>query len=491
MESVVDPERQLEVSRERRANLVPTEVLYSNNRSTARHRVYEHYFEQRILCVGENQANLQLCNQESYQSLKISGLQHIHLGIFMIRLHALHRRTMEVDLSAGTQLVYMFPDMVLSIYDFHNHIEVVIQTHGYETWQGGESNLLITIAMTGRLSNTSYMGFQYSVENVADHLTTNGITAIPGERRSIEELEGMSWNLKPSEQTSVRIPSRVAVHERLNRSLSLQFERYRQAPQPARYSVDQHDRETLSNDHLDEDEQHFVGVCFQDHQIKHIPCDICFCEECLNEARILEDEPLNQARRSNKPRQSKHRWSTLGEPSGKWDYYVKYDVPEITTPIEEIAATGWGDEFSDDEIAPGKVAIMEESSDWDDDERSGGKILVQREEFSKNQQEFLDEYLPQWNDKFATQKSESEWENPFAAKHGEDHTILHISKEDDNDNLPYPKFRNFKQMAEQIANKHEEHAFPTTNDAESGASYQPLNDAILGPAVYPLAWQNP
>ena len=133
----------------------------------------------------------------------------------MIRLHALHRRsagtnalvvlrdtrwedsrqiigTMEVDLSAGTQLVYTFPDMVLSIDDFHNHIEVVIQTHGYETWQGGESNLLITIAMTGRLSNTSYMGFQYSVENVVDHLTTNGITSITGERRSIEELEGMS-----------------------------------------------------------------------------------------------------------------------------------------------------------------------------------------------------------------------------------------------------------------------------------------------------------
>ncbi|GJV61599.1 Orf y [Tanacetum coccineum] len=125
LETAVDPERQLEISRERRANLVPAEVLYSNNRSTARHRVYEHYSEQRILCVGENQINLRLCNEESYENLRNSGLQHIHLGIFMIRLHALHRRsagtnalvvlrdtrwedsrqiiaTMEVDLSAGT-----------------------------------------------------------------------------------------------------------------------------------------------------------------------------------------------------------------------------------------------------------------------------------------------------------------------------------------------------------------------------------------------------
>ncbi|GJS66827.1 hypothetical protein Tco_0681391 [Tanacetum coccineum] len=345
LKTTVDPERQLEISRERRANLVLAEVLYSNNRSTTRHRVYEHYSEQIILCVGENQINLRLCNEESYESLRNSGLQHIHLEIFMIRLHALNQRsagtnalvvlrdtrwedsrqiiaTMEVDLSAGTQLVYTFPDMILSVNDFHNHVEVAIHTHGYDTWQGGESNLLITMALTGRLSNTSYMGFQYSVENVVDHLTTTGITAIPGERRSIEELEGMSWHLKPPEQTLVRVPSRVAVNERLNRS---------------------HDREVIRNDNLDEDEEHFIGICLQTPQEEHISYDVCFCENCLNEARILEEEPLNKVRRSNKPKRSRQRswerWSTLGEPSEKWDYYVKYDAPPDTTPIEKIAAT--------------------------------------------------------------------------------------------------------------------------------------------------------
>nr|GEX29331.1 TPA: orf y [Tanacetum cinerariifolium] len=237
-------------------------------------------------------------------NFSISGLQHIHLGIFMIRLHALHQRSagtnalvvlrdtkwedcrqiiaiIEVDLSARTQLVYTFPDMILSVNDFHNHVEVVIQTHGYDTWQGGESNLLITMALTGRLSNTSYMGFQYSVENVVDHLTTNGITAIPDESRSIEELEGMSWNLKPPKQTSVHVPSRVAVNERLNRSVSLRFERYRQTPQPPRYSVDRHDREVIGNDNLDEDEEHFVGICLQTPQIEHTPYDQDFLDEYL------------------------------------------------------------------------------------------------------------------------------------------------------------------------------------------------------------------
>ncbi|GJV95587.1 hypothetical protein Tco_1547164 [Tanacetum coccineum] len=105
LETAVDPERQLEISRERRANLVPAEVLYSNNRIVLRDTRWE----------------------DSRQIIA----------------------TMEVDLSAGTQLVYTFPDMILSVNDFHNHVEVAIQTHG--------------------LSNTSYMGFQYSIENVVDH----------------------------------------------------------------------------------------------------------------------------------------------------------------------------------------------------------------------------------------------------------------------------------------------------------------------------------
>ncbi|GJR27795.1 hypothetical protein Tco_1104027 [Tanacetum coccineum] len=166
---------------------------------------------------------------------------------------------------------------------------------------------------------------------------------------------------------------------------------YRQTPQPPRYSVDQHDREVIGNDNLDEDEEHFIGICLQNPQ-EHISYDVCFCESCLNEARILEEEPLNKVRRSNKPKRSRKRssekWSTLGEPSGKWDYYVRYDAPPDITPIEEVAATGWGDEFLDDEVTPGKVTILEEMSDWDDDERSEGKVLVIQERLAQNQQEF-------------------------------------------------------------------------------------------------------
>ncbi|GJX91148.1 hypothetical protein Tco_0344474 [Tanacetum coccineum] len=119
---------------------------------------------------------------------------------------------------------------------------------------------------------------------------------------------------------------------------------------------------------------------------------------------------------------------------------------------------------------------------------------VIQEKLAQNQQEFLDEYLPQWDEQLAIQKqeSESEWENPFAAKRGENHTILHLSKEEENDDLPYPKFRNFKQVAAQIIKKHEEHAFPSSSSQiESTQSYQPPHDSIMGPPVYPPAQQDP
>ncbi|GKF23655.1 hypothetical protein Tco_0075977, partial [Tanacetum coccineum] len=62
---------------------------------------------------------------------------------------------------------------------------------------------------------------------------------------------------------------------------------------------------------------------------------------------------------------------------------------------------------------------------------------------------------------------------------------------EDNDDLPYLKFRNFKQVAAQIIKKHKEHAFPSTSQEESTQSYQPPHDSIMGPPVYPATQQNP
>ncbi|PKU79828.1 hypothetical protein MA16_Dca016273 [Dendrobium catenatum] len=176
-------------------------------------------------------------------------MQHIHLGLIMVRILALHRRdasitalivlrdtrwrshvsiisTIEIDLSSGTQLVYIAPDVMLSIHDFMNHIELVILTHGYELWQGGESNLLLTRALVARLTNSSYAGFRYNITGVANYLALLGISAIPGQCHTIADLQGRTWHLRSSKLTTVQIPRSLITHQRLDGSLRLSFSSY-------------------------------------------------------------------------------------------------------------------------------------------------------------------------------------------------------------------------------------------------------------------------
>lgn len=106
----------------------------------------------------------------------------------------------------GTQLTYMAPDIMVSIHDFFNHIELAIQARGYETWTGGESNFLVTRNVVGRLTNSSYTGFRFNVPRVAEC-----VIALPGPPRSAEDLEGMRWNLKESYRRNDRNPTNVHI----------------------------------------------------------------------------------------------------------------------------------------------------------------------------------------------------------------------------------------------------------------------------------------
>ena len=200
----MNPDAELNLSQFRRAQNVPAEVLYqAGNHFQTQHQVYQHYSDQRISVVDNQQLELPFITRQGFERLQREGLQHLHMGLIMIRLYTLHRvaagvnalvviqdtrwahdrsiiGTMEMDLTQGSQLAYLAPNMMLSIADFFNHIQLVIQTHGYDTWQAGESNLLLTRSLIGRLSNTSYTGFRYSINNVSDYLTSHGVQAIPG-----------------------------------------------------------------------------------------------------------------------------------------------------------------------------------------------------------------------------------------------------------------------------------------------------------------------
>ncbi|KAJ4784381.1 polyprotein [Rhynchospora pubera] len=271
----MNPDAELNISQYRRAQQVPAETLYQAGWSESRHRVYQHYSDERTLVTDGQQVELPFISEESFNRLLQEGLQHLHIGLIMVRLYTLHRRSagvnalvlirdtrwrddravissMEMDLTSGTQLAYTAPDMTLSIRDFRDHIQLVIQTHGYEGWQGGESNLLLSRSLIGRLSNTSHTNFRYNVQNVADRLASRGVRAIPGSQRTTTELRGRQWLVRPAVISQAQNPQVARIRARTDGSLSVRF---------AKYTTTTPEQEAIRGENDEEElEQEFINL---------------------------------------------------------------------------------------------------------------------------------------------------------------------------------------------------------------------------------------
>ncbi|KAG6470261.1 hypothetical protein ZIOFF_071325 [Zingiber officinale] len=230
LEQQIDPQAQLRLSMQERASIVPTKVLYHSRRYDAHHRVYVHRSEEPLLVTEGYQVDRSFIQEESFNHLQRSRKQYLHLGILQVRIQTLHRQeeevmalivfrdncwlgdqailaTMEVDLTKGSQLVYIIPDIMLTIRDFYHNIQVSFLTRGYEQWRNGEANLLITRSIVGRLSNTPNVGFAYEVQGVVDFLTSHGVRALPRRRYSTAALQGLNWFIKLIEVTLPMQPS--------------------------------------------------------------------------------------------------------------------------------------------------------------------------------------------------------------------------------------------------------------------------------------------
>ncbi|KAG6506309.1 hypothetical protein ZIOFF_031632 [Zingiber officinale] len=167
LEQQLELEAQLQLSMQERASIVPAEVLYHSRRDDAHHRVYVHRLEEAILVTDNHQVDRNFIQEESFAHLQRSRMQYIHLGVLQVRIQILHRQyegtmalvvfrdnrwqgdqailaTMEVDLTRGSQMIYVIPEVMMTIGDFYRNIQISILTKGYEAWQNSEANLLIT-----------------------------------------------------------------------------------------------------------------------------------------------------------------------------------------------------------------------------------------------------------------------------------------------------------------------------------------------------------
>ncbi|KAG6527610.1 hypothetical protein ZIOFF_009733 [Zingiber officinale] len=134
--------------------------------------------------------------------------------------------TMEVVLTQGSQMVYVIPEIMLTIGDFFLNIQISILIRGYEAWQNGEANLLITRGLVGRLSNTLNVGFAYKIQGVVDYLTMHGVKALPGRSLSTQKLQGLNSVIKPTQVIIPMQPSEVNSNNLMDGRISLSFNNY-------------------------------------------------------------------------------------------------------------------------------------------------------------------------------------------------------------------------------------------------------------------------
>nr|QIM56922.1 ORF3 polyprotein [Cacao swollen shoot virus] len=352
LEQEVAPETTLRLSMRERARLVPAEVLYHSRTDDAQHGVYNHRSEEAILCTT-NQVDRSFIQNESMERLQQSNYAFIHIGILQVRIQTLHRQQqgttalvvfrdtrwegdraifaqMEVDLTRGSRLVYAIPDTMMTIRDFCRHVHLSILTRGYEQWQNGEANLLVTRGMVGRLSNTSNVGFAYSISGVTDYLTTHGVRAIQGKAYSASEVQGRNWFLQPVQVPEIPLqPQQVTSRNLLGGVVSLRFSNYTEAPEQPEQRFNSQDEE------VDSDEEQIIAIMIGGREVP---------DEVWND----DDYWTAITPQPGVPKPEKEIWDTLGQPSGKYDFMVKYTAPkyEYEGPI---VPTGWGDEFEDED----------------------------------------------------------------------------------------------------------------------------------------------
>ncbi|KAG6476191.1 hypothetical protein ZIOFF_065427 [Zingiber officinale] len=350
LESQLNPEAELELSQRQRASLVPAETLYSTNWSELRHRIEAGRYAAHSSWVSNDQNTCftpQECRSKCFGSSSGYSWRDDRSII----------GTMEIDLTGGTQLVYIAPNMLLSIEDFYNHIKLAIQTHGYEEWNSAESNLLITRGLIGRLTNTSYAGFRYNVQNVADYLASTGIHAVAASPRSITELQGMRWILQPPTGSQIRNPQEVRTSTLLDGSVALTFQGYKATKRQEPRRISSFDTEGIT----EEGEEEFAGVLVG--QIS-LPSETPLSEYPNWDTDDEEEERQRVRRKKNKNKFKEGRWDTLGEPSGKYDYMVRYDIPNSFLETEIPPPTGWED---DEAITEAVFPNIWEDTPWEDD----------------------------------------------------------------------------------------------------------------------------
>ncbi|KAG6472668.1 hypothetical protein ZIOFF_070143 [Zingiber officinale] len=133
---------------------------------------------------------------------------------------------------------------------------------GYETWQNGEANFLVTRGLIGRLSNTPNVAFAYEVNGVVDYLTSHGVIALPGWRYTTRQLQGLNWVVRPTNTSIPLQPREVSSNNLIDGRLSISFSNYQATPSTHEAIYNRNDDEAPSDE--EELRLHTIAVLIEE-----------------------------------------------------------------------------------------------------------------------------------------------------------------------------------------------------------------------------------
>ncbi|KAG6527524.1 hypothetical protein ZIOFF_009635 [Zingiber officinale] len=167
---------------------------------------------------------------------------------------------------------------------------------------------------------------------------SRGIHAVSATPRTIAELQGMKWILQPPSSSQIRNPQEARTTTLMDGSIALSFQGYQATKNPTPRRMSNFDTEGIQN----EGEEEFAGV--------FIEADPTNRWEALGQ---LDTNPI---------------WDTLGEPSGRYDFYVNYAAPPPAPFIPPTRPTldDHDDEHSTDAAEAEVISEAVFPSIWED-----------------------------------------------------------------------------------------------------------------------------
>ncbi|KAL5997399.1 hypothetical protein ACLOJK_008329 [Asimina triloba] len=290
-------------------------------------------------------------------------------------------------------------------------------------------------------------------------IATKGVKAIPGKEYSSQKLNGERWDLKcPQAASTSQVPGEVTIWENDN-SISMRFHDYRKRETPA-VNVNENDVE-------DPDEEAESEIMLMAYDEESIWRDLRDLSPALS--------PISS------PSRKIRIWDGLGQPSGKFDYQVRYDMPKAfnETLLEDIKPTGWEDE--NDEDLPWYLEIHS-----NEQQRESDCISC-----TTNYQSCIDELSESEDDEQEKEMLEMvidpfEDIKPFDyIKNSKNIALKATTKETEISDMEYPKLVSLvKDM-----NAYNTAKMATEEGEGSGttSAYNPPKDYTMGPPNYPPA----